>query len=720
MKTGIHTRFFACAWLTGSLLAGLADRSLAQSTDTSNSIPVVTIRATDPEASEPGANLGRFQINRSGPTNLALSVFLRLRGSASNGVDYVAIPGWVSVPAGVREVPIPVRPMDDHLPEGVETVEALLVYPPTMPPINYLIGSPSNAVVFLHDNDPAPTNRPPWATIVTPANGAVFFAPADILLAAEAGDPDAEDYVATVEFLAFNTSLGVTTNNPMSASPVNPFQLVWSNAPPGSHCLTARATDNHGARSVSAPVLIKVEGPPPPPPPIVTVQATDPRAAEPGVLTVVDSGEFTVTRSYGTNVPLTVFYRSSGTASNGVDYTSISNCVVIPVGQLSAKVMVYPRLDTLPEPTETVVLRIEPPVCLAIFPQPYECYHPGAPGEAVVYITDDAPPTNHPPAVRLTKPLDGQTFVAPVNIPLRAVTVDPDGYVPHIEFYAGTNLIGQQSRYFFVPPPPGQEIVYEMVWTNAPPGRHVLTARAQDDRGAESVSPPVNIWVVRTNEPPVTNLPPVVTISAPDSIASEGTNCMRWDGWNCCPVPATWRGTNTATFVVRRGGPTNNAITVYYHVDGTASNGVDYAELPGVVTIPAGRRAAEFTVVPIDDQLPERLETVVLRLYVPPATSSHVPPYLVGYPGRAAAVIVDNDAPRPRTSVLSDRCFHLMRPGANGTCWRIEWSDNLVDWTPIGTTTVTDGALHFVDPDADDAEQRWYRAVPDSSPPADM
>jgi len=224
----MHAKSFACAWLTGSFLAGLADLSLAQSTDISNSIPVVTIRATDPEASEPGTNVGRLQINRLGPTNLALSVFLRLGGAASNGVDYVAIPSWLSVPAGVREVPIPVRPIDDNLAEGMEIVEVRLVYPPTMPPINYLIGSPSNAVVFLYDNDPAPTNRPPWVTIVTPTNGAVFVAPADILLAAQAGDPDAGDYVATVEFLAGTNSLGVTTNNPMSASPVNPFQLVLS------------------------------------------------------------------------------------------------------------------------------------------------------------------------------------------------------------------------------------------------------------------------------------------------------------------------------------------------------------------------------------------------------------------------------------------------------------------------------------------------------------
>jgi hypothetical protein len=589
MKTTVFAKFSACAWLIGSIFAGLVDRSLAQTGGPSNSIPIVTIRAPDPEASEPGTNGGRFQLNRAGPTNQTLNVFLRIGGTASNGVDYVFIPAWVSIPAGVREVPIAVQPLDDNLPEPVETVEAALVYPPTMPPINYAIGTPSNAVVFIYDNDAPPTNRPPWVTIVTPTNGAVFLAPIDIRLVAQAGDPDPGDYVATVEFLAGTNSLGVTTNNPMSGSPVNPFQLLWSNPRPGIYRLTAKATDNHGARSVSAPVEITVK----------------------------------------------------------------------------------------------------------------------------------LPPTNLPPLVSLTKPVDGQTFAAPTNVPLRAVTMDPDGYVPHIEFYAGTNLIGAQTRYFIVPPPPGQQIVYEMLWTNPPPGRYVLTAKAQDDRGTESFSAPVHIWVVRTNEPPITNSLPVVTITAPDATASEGTNCVRWDGWNCCPAPTNWCGTNTATFVIRRAGPTNDALTVCYRVDGTASNGVDYAYLPGMVTIPAGRRSAEIKLVPIDDLLPERLETVVLRLVVPPDTATALPPYLIGYPGRAAAIIVDNDAPRPATSVLPDHCFHFMRPAANGTCWRIDFSSNLVDWTPIGTTVVTDGAIHFVDPDADDASQRCYRAVPEATLPAE-
>jgi hypothetical protein len=212
-----------------------------------------------------------------------------------------------------------------------------------------------------------------------------------------------------------------------------------------------------------------------------------------------------------------------------------------------------------------------------------------------------------------------------------------------------------------------------------------------------------------------TNSSPVVTITAPDPIASEGTNCYQIMIY---PPPTNNPCvSNTATFVVRRTGPTNNSLTVHYCIGGTASNGVDYVALPGVVTIPAGRRAAEFKVVPLDDNLREKVETVVLKLCVPPTALAVVPPYLIGCPARAAAIIVDNDHPRPGTGRLPDRCFHVMKSGANGTWWRIECSTDMTQWTPICTVPVMDGAIDFVDPDADELPARFYRAVPESSPP---
>jgi len=61
-----------------------------------------------------------------------------------------------------------------------------------------------------------------------------------------------------------------------------------------------------------------------------------------------------------------------------------------------------------------------------------------------------------------------------------------------------------------------------------------------------------------------------------------------------------------------------------------------------------------------------------------------VPPsYLIGFPGKAAAFILDTDQLRPPCQMLSDGLFHLCQPGTNGLCFRIEATSNCVDWVPF-------------------------------------
>ena len=75
---------------------------------------------------------------------------------------------------------------------------------------------------------------------------------------------------------------------------------------------------------------------------------------------------------------------------------------------------------------------------------------------------------------------------------------------------------------------------------------------------------------------PLTNPLPVVEIVASDAVAGEF-------------------GTNTARFTVVCPNGTNAApLTVNYSVGGTATPGVDYAVLPGSVTIPAGALATNI------------------------------------------------------------------------------------------------------------------------------
>jgi len=566
------------------LTLALTSTSLAQLT-----MPVVNIRAPDPRASWSG-DPGFITVFRAGPTNATLNVFYRIDGTAINGKDYSMIRNWVVIPAGERTSSIQIDPID--LGQTMTKTVALTLAPsPLMPPVNYIIGRETNAVVFISRT--SDTNYPPLVRIASPADGAVFRAPADIPICAKAFDPDG--IVNTVEFFADRISLGVTTNRPVSTGSANPFCLVWSNVPPGRYVLTALATDNDGASTLSPPVKVAVGQPPP-------------------------------------------------------------------------------------------------------------------------------PPTNYPPMVRITSPPNGAVFPYPVNIPLFAYARDPDDAVASVEFFDGTVSLGFGSNLWSDASSirPGPTNVFSLMWTRVPLGAHALTAKATDVAGLSARSAPIYIKVVLPPPPPTNPPVPIVNIVAIDPIAIEGTNCWPWLGLtNRYPAWSDWSisfcrwftncGPKNATFAVHRLGDATEDLTVSYAIGGSATNGVDYVPLPGTVTIPAGERRALITVIPIEDDLPHRNSTVVLTLLPDPN-------YCVGFPRRAAALIIDNMRPFPSSAMVADQTFHLNMSGPDGAWFHIESSSDLLNWTSICTNQVVNGSIDFVDPDAGDASQ-FYRAVPEPNPP---
>src|SRR6267154_3114073 len=260
------------------LIIGAAISTRAQSIDLTNySIPVVTMHAPDPLASWTG-DTGTFTVVRDGPTNAALNVYYLIRGTASNGVDYASIGNWVMIPAGVRTNDITIAPLNNGQ-TNIETVELELSPSPMLPPVNYQIGYPAAATVFI--SPPGVTNIPPTVKLFAPTNGAVFFSPADIGLGALGSDLDG--FVSSVELFAGTNSLGTVTGGaildppfPDGAGPGSRgFFLVWSNVPPGDYVLRAKATDNGGASAISAPIGVAVKQGPPPQtnlPPVVRIQ----------------------------------------------------------------------------------------------------------------------------------------------------------------------------------------------------------------------------------------------------------------------------------------------------------------------------------------------------------------------------------------------------------------------------------------------------------------
>jgi len=675
---------------------------------------VVTIKATSPLASWAGTP-GVFTLFRDGPTNDTLNVYYLIGGTASNGVDYVSIGNWITVPAGLRTNTITISPIDNGQ-TNIETVALKLAESPMMPPVNYYIGYPSAAAVFI---TPAGiTNIPPVVKMFSPTNRAVFFSPTDIPLGALAYDPDGS--VSSVEFFAGTNSLGLATGAAILDPPfpdgmgagARAFFLMWSNPPPGDYALIAKATDNDGASSVSAPVNISVQSGPPPTniPPVVRIQIPQNGAMFSTPVNIpICAGAYDLD-GYVATVEFFAGTNSLGIRTNNPISAGPMNpfCLIwsnVPPGSypLTAKAMDNGGASTVSDVVNITVEQGSPP----------------------------PPPTNYPPIVRIVSPPNGAIFRGALDLPIYAYAKDPDGNVVLVEFFAGTNSLGLGKGICLGLTGPTGPLPFDcptnlfvLVWSNAPVGSFALTAQATDDGGASTVSNPVKITILPLPPPP-TNRPPIISIVASDPLAIEGTNCWPWLGldgatptWgNWTTNVAVWRfftncGPKNATFTVRRYGDTNQDLVVAYDIGGSATNGVDYVPLPGSVTIPAGERHALISLVPIDDGPPDITSTVILKLT--PSTN-----YVVGIPARAAALILDSQSPRPATGMLPDSSFELSAAGPDGGWFHVEFSTDLTHWTSICTNQVVNGTISFIDPDTRSNPSRFYRAVPDLSPPSD-
>lgn len=96
-------------------------------------------------------------------------------------------------------------------------------------------------------------NPPPNLTLTSPSNGAAFLSGVPVTVSATATDltvGGAPGAVTQVEFFRGATSLGVDTTAP--------YSIDWTPSASGVYSLTAKATDNEGAVSVSAAASITV------------------------------------------------------------------------------------------------------------------------------------------------------------------------------------------------------------------------------------------------------------------------------------------------------------------------------------------------------------------------------------------------------------------------------------------------------------------------------
>ena len=579
----------------------------------------VSIVATDADAGEPSNN-GTFTVTRVGKTTDALTVNYSIAGTADNGTDYNTLSGSVIIAVGEASAIITVAPVDDELNEGNETVVLTLVEDPA-----YFIGAASNAIVTMADDE----NSSPTVSITSPTSGETFAAGDDITITANAADSDGT--ITQVTFFQNGVLLGTDTSGS--------FSFSFNNVVAGNYTLTAVATDNDGATTVSDPVIISVTTPP-----VVL-----------GVDNVFDNKN---DKFYFPNGP-------DGSAPfDDINSPAEEGDLEVESGNNFYWEFRYDDLaSTSEDPAEviaTLQFRAEQNWS-GTFTAQYRV-------NGAVLASTELPATSN-----------GSLHVFEWDLSDVATTVDTvnDGRIRVLNQPGNGKKVFVSHAFMEVAFPVEQTQTVSIVTTDADAGEPsnngtFTVVRSGDTTDVLAVN--YTIAGTATNGTDYNNLSGSVIIGAGETSATinvtpiddtqiEGDEMVELtlesdpayvidasssailtitdDDAQAVSIVASdasaMEPSGNGRFTVTRVGSTTNALTVNYAVAGTADNGVDYNNLSGSVTIAAGDTEAIIRVRTIDDVEIEDDETVELTLESDPA-------YVIGDSSNAVVTIADDDA----------------------------------------------------------------------------
>lgn len=112
--------------------------------------PSVTIAVKGASVLREGGAKGKAVITRTGETGEALTVYLKLKGTAVNGVDYQETPAVVTIPAGAETAKVKLRSINDAVDRGPRSIKVQLL---PAPGSEYTLTAVRKAKFTLTDDD---------------------------------------------------------------------------------------------------------------------------------------------------------------------------------------------------------------------------------------------------------------------------------------------------------------------------------------------------------------------------------------------------------------------------------------------------------------------------------------------------------------------------------------------------------------------------------------
>lgn len=269
-------------------------------------------------------------------------------------------------------------------------------------------------------------NQAPTVSVASPGEGAVFTEPASITITANAGDNDGT--VSQVAFYQAATLVGTANSAP--------FTVTWSGVVQGTYSITAKATDNNGAVTSSAPVNVTVN-PPNQPPTVVLTSPTNNAAFSAGSTVTLGAN---ASDTDGTIVKVEFF---QGVVKLGEDNTSpyTHSWSNVPSGNYALSARATDNSGAIATSSATNIT------------------------------------VNQPPTVTLTSPTNNAVFIAGSTVVLNADAADPDGTINKIEFFHGAIKLSEDTS-----------VPYSYDWANIAAGNYLITARVTDNVGDTTTS----------------------------------------------------------------------------------------------------------------------------------------------------------------------------------------------------------------------------------------
>ena len=645
------------------------------------SVAATDSTATEPATNTTASDKGTFRISRTGSTSNALTVYFSVGGTAASGTDYTAIGTSATIPAGSDHVDVTVTPKYDTASESNETVVLTLTSKTTYElgtpnaatvtivntPIYTITAangtaSPSVAatgatVTITADAPAAGKAFDKWTSNdVTFANAAssttTFTMPAkNVTVTANYKEKD-EYYTITVNGgMADKTKAQAGETVTITAVPPNTNQglKIWS----GSDGVTfvgsilgPTTTFTMPAHDVTITASFVVKSTMP----AVAVRSTtntgDNTAMEPMSATAsADKGKFTFTRT-NVNVAkaLTVYYSIRGTAVNGTDYKPIASNVTFAANSTSVAVEIEPLFDGITEPIETVEVVLEPE-------SGTQTYRGGTYTDATVTIEEPVPAY----VTYTLSASDGSDIVA-AGAQWKIDDGDWNDSGDMVTTISGTHDIVFKEVAGYVTPATqtvtlvaGEENTGSAIYTQDLPKLTVEGGKINGNSTSGKFAPgevvtimatlPTNqglkVWTPSKDVEFIgSRLAATTTIEMP---AYDVTVAASFIDKNKMPAVSVRSNTNTGDdaaaeptsvtasadkgkFTFTRTMPTGmtGALTVYFDIRGTATNGVDYKNIQSSVTFASGKTSVECEIEPLFDGITEPVETVEVVLI--PAT----------------------------------------------------------------------------------------------------